>query len=96
MPFPALAAALAAAALLAAAVAAALATALATARAAAALAVATMRATQPACHPTGPPLSAIASCQPPRAAGAPTTSNGNGWRRPHVRGRRWGLLRGAR
>ena len=32
---------------------------------AAALAAAAMRATQPACHPTGPPLSAVASCQPP-------------------------------
>ena len=69
---------------LTAALAAALAVPLATATLATTFAAATAVAT------------AVASYQPPRATGAATTSDGSGWRRPPVRGRRWGLLRGAR
>ena len=72
------------AATLTAALAAALAVPLATATLATTFAAATAVAT------------AVASYQPPRATGAATASDGSGWRRPPVRGRRWGLLRGAR
>ena len=64
--------------------AAALAAALAAGLAAAPFAAATAVAT------------AIASCLSSRATGAATASDGDGWRRPTVRGRRWGLLRGTR
>ena len=64
--------------------AAALAAALAAGLAAAPFAAATAVAT------------AIASCLSSRTTGAATASDGDGWRRPTVRGRRWGLLRGTR